>query len=88
MYITEANQPHKSIQASIPNILSAFDPKIQAIAKKFEVLVEMFFPAQDTLGCPVTLGVSKVSPISLDIIGKGHYASPLAKKAAVLAKLD
>ena len=86
--IAEANWPHKSMKASVPNVLSAFNPEIQAIAKKFEVMTEMFPLAQDALSCPVTSGVSKASPASSEIIGKGCDASPLVEEAAVLAELD
>ena len=74
VYIAEANQLCKSTKASVPDALSAFDPEIQAIAKKFGILTEMVPPAQDTLSHPVTPGVLK--------------ASPLAEEAAVLAELD
>ena len=86
--VAEANRLRKSTKASVPDALSAFDPEIQAIAKKFGVMTEMFPPAQDALSCPVTPGVSKASPALSEIIGKGRYASPLAEEAAVLAELD
>ena len=54
--VAEANRPCKSTKASIPDALSAFNPKIQAIAKKFGVMTKMFPPAQDTLSCPYQHG--------------------------------
>ncbi|KAI9460702.1 hypothetical protein HD554DRAFT_2041611 [Boletus coccyginus] len=82
-----ANKPRKSAKGAVPDMLSAFDGEIQALAKKFGVLFEMFPPSGDILSRPLT-GVCISSPASLDIVGPARYASTRAEEAAITAELD
>ena len=82
-----ANKPRKSAKGTIPDMLSAFDGKIQALAKKFGVLFEIFPLSGDILSCPL-MEVSLFSPVLLDIVGPAHYASLRAEEDAITAELD
>lgn len=85
--VLEANKPRKSAKGAVPDMLSAFDGEIQALAKKFGVLFEMFPPSGDIFSRPLT-AVSITSPASLDIVGTARYASTRAEEAAIIAELD
>ena len=82
-----ANKPCKSAKGAVPDTLSAFDGEIQALAKKFGVLFEMFPPSGDILSHPL-MEVSISSPALLDIVGPAHYAFLRAEEAAITAELD
>ena len=78
--ILEANKPRRSNKSNVPEELAAYGEEIKVLAKKYGVMVEMFFP---------TSAISQPIPVPAPPFQTAdRYASTLAEEQCLVAELD
>ena len=79
--VLEANKSRKSKSKNIPEELAAYEVEIKMLAKKYGVMVEMYFPTAKIILQPTPLPVPAFNTAD-------HYASLLAEEESLAAELD
>ena len=79
--VLEANKSRKSKKKNVPEELVAYKVEIKMLAKKYGVMVEMYFPT--------TEAISQPTPIPMPAFNTAdHYTSSLAEGECLVAELD
>ena len=79
--VLEVNKPKRLKKKNIPEELAAYEVEIKTLAKKYGVMVEMYFPT--------TEAISQPTPLPLPAFNTANrYASPLAEGECLVAELD
>ena len=79
--ILEANKPRRSNKSNVPEELAAYGEEIRVLAKKYGVMVEMFFPTVSAISQPVPVPAPPFQTAD-------RYASPLAEEQCLVAEMD
>ena len=79
--VLEANKSRKSKKKNVPEELVAYKVEIKTLAKKYSVMVEMYFPT--------TEAISQPTPIPMPAFNTAdRYTSSLAEGECLIAELD
>ncbi|KIM66048.1 hypothetical protein SCLCIDRAFT_111524, partial [Scleroderma citrinum Foug A] len=79
--VLEANKPKRLKKKNIPEELAAYEVEIKMLAKKYSVMVEMYFPTTEAISQPMPLPLPAFNTADC-------YASPLAEGECLVAELD
>jgi len=79
--VLEANKSRKSKKKNVPEELVAYEIEIKTLAKKYGVMVEMYFPTTEAISQPTPIPVPAFNTAD-------RYASSLAEGECLVAELD
>ena len=79
--VLEVNKPRRLKKKNIPEELVAYEVEIKTLAKKYGVMVEMYFPITEAILQPTPLPVPAFNTAD-------RYASSLAEGECLIAELN
>ena len=79
--ILEANKQCKSKKRNVPEELAVYEAEMKSLAKKYGVMIEMFFPTTEALSQPLP-----VPPPTFNTAD--HYATTVAEGQCLVAELE